>query len=247
MQLPAGTLVDVLMMTLPSNPSCLLPSCPLLQPLLTVERQVVGWFEVAPEQREAFRPSSCPVFLLQDQSGYFYGKRLLMVSCSTAGGLLSSCKARAAHLTARACCWFLVYAAGGLLPPPARGCRSRHRMRLARQRGFHLRVPATAGFSALVPQVSQRMSTASRLASTTTCEWGATCVPVLRPAPCAPLHLLCRVRDVSNSGVSAAAFALRPRNAGAAWHCQHCQIAGLYAPDADALRTHAPTTAGGRR
>ncbi|PRW58764.1 N-methyltryptophan oxidase isoform A [Chlorella sorokiniana] len=47
---------------------------PELQPLLTVERQVVGWFEVAPEQRDAFHPSRCPVFLLQDPQGnYFYG------------------------------------------------------------------------------------------------------------------------------------------------------------------------------
>ncbi|KAI7842984.1 hypothetical protein COHA_003389 [Chlorella ohadii] len=46
---------------------------PELKPLLTVERQVVGWFELAPEQRDAFHPSRCPVFLLQDANGYFYG------------------------------------------------------------------------------------------------------------------------------------------------------------------------------
>lgn len=34
---------------------------------------MVGWFEVAPEQRRAFAPDAMPVFLLQDEHGYYYG------------------------------------------------------------------------------------------------------------------------------------------------------------------------------
>lgn len=48
---------------------------PELKPLLTVERQVVGWFEVSPEARPHFDPAAMPVFLLQDAHGYYYGAR----------------------------------------------------------------------------------------------------------------------------------------------------------------------------
>lgn len=34
---------------------------------------MVGWFEVAPERRQHFSPAALPVFLLQDEQGYYYG------------------------------------------------------------------------------------------------------------------------------------------------------------------------------
>lgn len=37
---------------------------PELAPLLTVERQVVGWFSVSPQSRRHFTPANFPVFLL---------------------------------------------------------------------------------------------------------------------------------------------------------------------------------------
>ncbi|PSC76354.1 N-methyltryptophan oxidase [Micractinium conductrix] len=46
---------------------------PELQPLLTVERQVVGWFEVPPAVRQMFEPAAFPTCLLQDDGGYYYG------------------------------------------------------------------------------------------------------------------------------------------------------------------------------
>lgn len=46
---------------------------PELKPLLSVERQVVGWFQVEPAQRRHFSPAAFPVFLLQDGTGYYYG------------------------------------------------------------------------------------------------------------------------------------------------------------------------------
>ena len=70
-------------------------------PLLSVERQVVGWFEVAPEQRYAFHPSRCPVFLLQDAQGnYFYGAGgavpvWLLWLCAIAGWEAAWCSCRA--------------------------------------------------------------------------------------------------------------------------------------------------------
>ncbi|EFN57606.1 hypothetical protein CHLNCDRAFT_20797 [Chlorella variabilis] len=46
---------------------------PQLRPILTVERQVVGWFQLVPEQRQHFTPQVFPVFLLHDETRYFYG------------------------------------------------------------------------------------------------------------------------------------------------------------------------------
>lgn len=57
--------------TRPPPPARLCTTLPP-QPLLTVERQVVGWFDVAPEYRAAFAPDAFPVNLLQDESGYYY-------------------------------------------------------------------------------------------------------------------------------------------------------------------------------
>lgn len=42
------------------------------QPLLTVERQVVGWFGIAPERRRHFAPDQLPVGIIQDERSYFY-------------------------------------------------------------------------------------------------------------------------------------------------------------------------------
>ncbi len=44
---------------------------PAFQPLLTPERQVVGWFEVAEHGR--FAPSAFPVFVLEAAEGIYYG------------------------------------------------------------------------------------------------------------------------------------------------------------------------------
>ena len=48
---------------------------PQLARLLTVERQVVGWFGLAAAAADAHAPGSLPVWLLDDvESGYFYGE-----------------------------------------------------------------------------------------------------------------------------------------------------------------------------
>ena len=44
---------------------------PALRPLLTPERQVLGWFEIA--DRARFAPSAFPVFVLEADEGTFYG------------------------------------------------------------------------------------------------------------------------------------------------------------------------------
>ena len=63
---------DALIVTTgPWTPSVL----PDLAPMLTVERQVVGWFRPPePEaSRGTFGAAAFPVFLLDDEAGYFYG------------------------------------------------------------------------------------------------------------------------------------------------------------------------------
>ncbi len=42
------------------------------QALCTVERQVVGWFDV--EQPERFQPHNFPVFIVHDERGAYYGE-----------------------------------------------------------------------------------------------------------------------------------------------------------------------------
>jgi sarcosine oxidase len=42
-----------------------------LQALCTVQRQVIGWFEV--QDPAHFIPEAFPVFVLQDKLGYYYG------------------------------------------------------------------------------------------------------------------------------------------------------------------------------
>jgi len=44
---------------------------PALRPLLTAERQVLGWFDVA--DRAQFAPAAFPVFVLEAEEGTYYG------------------------------------------------------------------------------------------------------------------------------------------------------------------------------
>jgi sarcosine oxidase len=44
---------------------------PVLAPLLTPERQMLGWFDIA--DRAAFAPATFPVFILEAQEGVYYG------------------------------------------------------------------------------------------------------------------------------------------------------------------------------
>ena len=44
---------------------------PALRPLLTAERQVLGWFDVA--DRGQFAPQAFPVFVLEAEEGTYYG------------------------------------------------------------------------------------------------------------------------------------------------------------------------------
>ena len=42
------------------------------QALCTVERQVVGWFDV--DKPERFQPHNFPVFIVHDERGAYYGE-----------------------------------------------------------------------------------------------------------------------------------------------------------------------------
>eukprot|EP00887_Chlorella_sp_A99_P004458 scaffold30.g4458.t1 len=58
---------------------------PELGPLLQVERQVVGWFGVEAGAAAAFAPSRLPVFLLDGEAGYYYGKQIEGGACAPVG------------------------------------------------------------------------------------------------------------------------------------------------------------------
>ncbi len=47
------------------------------QALCTIERQVVGWFDVAEPQR--FQPENFPIFIIRSERGDYYGATLLPV------------------------------------------------------------------------------------------------------------------------------------------------------------------------
>jgi sarcosine oxidase len=46
---------------------------PLLASVAVPERQVVGWFRIAPDAQPRFNPAQCPVFVLENGQGHFYG------------------------------------------------------------------------------------------------------------------------------------------------------------------------------
>ena len=45
----------------------------VLRPRLSVERQVLGWFAIAPAARAQYAPSAFPVFVLENADGLYYG------------------------------------------------------------------------------------------------------------------------------------------------------------------------------
>ena len=125
------------------------------QPLLTVERQVVGWFEVPPAVRQMFEPAAFPTCLLQDDGGYYYGEPL---SISSSFSLLSSnCCPRPSQPGWRCCATWQPACASTLIPatyaclipppppPPPAPCRLP--CRRARHKDRQVQPPARGGDS----------------------------------------------------------------------------------------------------